>query len=508
MLRAGGNAVDAAVAAAFASFIAEPTLVAPGGGGFALTFQHQSAHSQVYDFFVNSPGLGLTPATRPDPVDFYAITVNYGPAHQTFHIGRASVATPGIIAGLCRMQEDLGSFPLSAVLAPAIHYARHGVPIGQFGVYVGELLRDIFQSDEKVARLLGAPDAFLQVGHLYKNPDLADTLEALAAEGPDLFYQGEIARAIIKDQQAHGGLLTAHDLASYQVIVRKPLHQRYRQYEFFTNPPPSRGGALIAFSLALLEAYDLPQLSFGGADYLELLAEVMRQTNLARPQFDSSGDAEALLSADSLQYHADDLARRLQTHQRPPDPPPAVEHSNTSHISVLDGEGNLAALTTTAGETPGFVVPGTGLILNNILGEADLHPDGFLMGKPGERIGSMMAPTVVLHEGEPVLAIGSGGANRIRSAILQVFLNDIDFRMQLQAAVSAPRIHFENNALQMETGYSPAEIEKLRHRGYDVTIWPTPHMFFGGAHSVGRTPSGMFEGAGDSRRAGAVVQVT
>jgi len=147
------------------------------------------------------------------------------------------------------------------------------------------------------------------------------------------------------------------------------------------------------------------------------------------------------------------------------------------------------------------------LILNNILGEADLHPDGFLQGQPGVRIGSMMAPTVVLKGGEPVLAVGSGGANRIRSAILQVFLNYTDFHLYLKEAVEAPRIHFENNALQIEAGYALSAVEKLRRWGYDVNIWPTRHMFFGGAHAVGRSPSGAFEGAGDSRRAGAVVQV-
>ena len=509
MLRSGGNAVDAAVAAAFASFMAEPTLVAPGGGGFGLVFRHNDAHAWLYDFFVNFPGLGLSSENWPDPVDFYAITVNYGPAHQIFHIGRGSVATPGLIAGLCKMQEDLGKFSLRTVLEPAIHYARNGVPIGDFGAYVGELLYDIFAADDELARLFGAPDAFLRADHIYKNPDLANTLEILATEGPDSFYKGDIARAIVEDQQAHGGLLTMEDLASYQVIVRKPLHLHYRQYEFLTNPPPSRGGALIAFSLSLLEEYNLERIPHGSAEHLELLAEVMRQTNLARPLFDISNDADAFLSPENIEQHAAELARRLQErrHNHPLDPPPSVEHSNTSHISVLDGEGNLVALTTTAGETPGFIVPGTGLILNNILGEADLHPNGFLQGCSGCRIGSMMAPTVVLKNDEPVLAVGSGGANRIRSAILQVFLNYTDFHLHLKDAVEAPRIHFENNALQIEAGYAPLTVEQLRGWGYDVNIWPSRHMFFGGAHSVGRSPSGEFEGAGDSRRAGAVVQV-
>ncbi len=509
MLRAGGNAVDAAVAASFASFVAEPTLVAPGGGGFALVHRHGDGRSWLYDFFVDFPGKGLRRGEWPDPPDFFAITVNYGPTHQVFHIGRASVAVPGLIAGLCRLQKDLGRFPLSAVLEPAIDYARNGVPLGDFGAYVGELLYDILAADEELARLFGAPDAFLRPDIPYRNPDLADFLEALGKEGPDLFYRGEVAQAILADQRAHGGLLTARDLAEYQVILRDPLHQRYRQYEFLTNPPPSRGGALIAFSLALLEEYALGNIPFGSITHLELLTEVMRQTNLARPAFELTGDADAFLHPDHVNEHAIDLALRLRSQARlhPEAPLPPREHSNTSHISALDSNGNLIALTTTAGETPGFVVPGTGIILNNILGEADLHPDGFLQGQPGQRIGSMMAPTLVLKDGEPLLAVGSGGANRIRSAILQVFLNYTDFHMDLHHAVEAPRIHFERNVLQVEAGYPSDAIEKMREWGYEVVVWPTRHMFFGGAHSVGRSTAGYFEGAGDPRRAGAVVRV-
>ena len=509
MLRAGGNAVDAAVAAAFASFMSEPTLVAPGGGGFALVYRHSDARSWLYDFFVDFPGKGRPRSAWPDPPDFYAITVNYGPTHQVFHIGRASVATPGLIAGLCRLQEDLGRFSLSTVLEPAIRYAREGVPIGDFSAYVGELLYDILAADETLARLFGYPDQFLRPDFVYKNPDLAQVLEALGQEGPDLFYRGEVAQAILQDQAEHGGLLTAQDLAEYQVIVREPLRQRYRQYELLTNPPPSRGGALIAFSLALLEEYALSRIPFGSTTHLELLTEVMRQTNLARPTFEATGDAMALLDPEHINEHAIDLARRLDARSRshPHDPPPPREHSNTSHISVLDADGNLIALTTTAGETPGFVVPGTGLILNNILGEADLHPHGFLLGEPGQRIGSMMAPTLVLKGDDPVLAVGSGGANRIRSAILQVVLNYTDYHMDLYHAVDAPRIHFENSQLQIEPGYPQETVDKLREWGYHVILWPRRHMFFGGAHSVGRSPAGYFEGAGDARRAGAVVRV-
>ncbi len=509
ILRAGGNAVDAAVAAAFATFMAEPTLVAPGGGGFALVYRQREGHAHLYDFFCNFPGLGLDGNQGRESVDFLPVSINYGPTHQIFHIGRGSVAVPGEIAGLCKMQEDAGRLPLSVVLEPAIDLARNGVLMDDFGAYVGSLLRPIFSNDSDLAELFGAPDRFLSADHVYRNPDLANTLQALGKEGPDLIYRGDIAQVILADQRLYGGLLTAEDLANYQVIVREPLHRSYRDLEFYTNPPPSRGGALIAFSLALLEAYELGALNYGNPRHLGLLAEVMRQTNLARPSFESSGDVDIFLAPEHVQIHSDDLARRLARPSRPfpLDPPPPAMPSNTTHISVLDGNGNIVSMTTTAGETPGFVLNGTGMILNNILGEADLHPDGFHLGEPGHRIGSMMAPTVFMHEGDPLLAIGSGGANRIRTAILQVILNFTDFDMNLGDAVEAPRIHFEAGELQLEAGIKPATSGWLRRWGYDIIRWPDMHMFFGGAHAVGKDDGGHFQGAGDPRRCGAVVEV-
>lgn len=506
ILAAGGNAVDAAVAAAFASLIAEPTLVSPGGGGFAMLYKQDSGKAELYDFFCNFPGRG---AALPAEIDFFPISIDYGPTHQIFHIGRGSVAVPGIIAGLCRLHEDYGSLPRPLILQPAVDLARAGVALGVFGSYVGSLLHPIFSNEADLAALFGAPDHFLADDHIYRNPDLADTLEALGREGPDLVYRGDVARIILADQAAHGGLLTAEDLATYEVIVREPLHQRYRGFELFTNPPPSRGGALIAFSLALLESYDLSELTHGNPRHLGLLAEVMRQTNLARPAFESSGDAGIFLAPDHVAQHSHDLAYRLTRTFRayPQDPPPPVYHNNTTHISVLDAAGNIVSLTTTAGEGPGYVLNGTGLILNNILGEADLHPLGFHQGVPGRRIGSMMAPTVILHEGKPILAVGSGGANRIRTAILQVILNYLDFGLNLQRAVESARVHFEEGVLQVEAGAKPASVGWLKRWGYDIVRWPDKHMFFGGAHAVGADEGGVFQGAGDPRRNGAVVRV-
>lgn len=506
ILRNGGGAIDAAVAAAFASFVAEPTLVSPGGGGYALCFRRDNGRARLYDFFCNFPGLEGESPTR---LDFFPVSVNYGPATQTFHIGRGSLAVPGVVAGLCQMQADGGRLSLSEVLAPAIRLARNGVHLGDFGATVGHLLEPIFRHDDQLARLFGAPDRFMAPDWVYCNPDLANTFEALGRAGPDLIYRHEIAHAIVADQKAHGGLLTLADLAAYRVIVREPLHMRYRHYELLTNPPPSRGGALIAFALGLLQTYDVASLDFGAAPHLALLAEVMRQTNLARTLFEATGDAQTLLDPELIAQHSRDLSWRL-AHEGQGQAlvePAKREPNNTTHISVVDDEGAFVTLTTTAGESPGYIVPGSGLVLNNILGEADLHPQGFHQGQPGQRIGSMMAPTLVLCEGEPVLALGSGGANRIRTAILQVIVNFLDFDIDLPTAVAAPRVHFEQGVLQVEGGGQADAIAQLRRWGYEINEWQSLHMFFGGVHAVGRDAAGVFQGAGDARRNGVVIRV-
>ncbi|NOZ51223.1 MAG: gamma-glutamyltransferase [Chloroflexi bacterium] len=506
ILGAGGNATDAAVAAAFSSFVAESTLVSPGGGGFALVYGPELRSPLIYDFFCSFPGLGRPAA---EAIDFFPISVDFGPTRQIFHIGRGAVAVPGNLAGLCRLQQEQGRLPLAVVLQPAIDLCRRGVPLGEFGCYVGHLLQPIFSNEPEIARLFGAPGAFFSPGFLYRNPDLANALEALAKEGTRLIYDGDIATILLQDQRQHGGLITREDLASYEVIVRPALHFPYRQFELLTNPPPSRGGALIAFSLAMLSGFDIGTLNFGNPRHLGLLAEVMRQTNLARPAFESSGDADLFLSSDHLQRHSNDLARRLARHARPypPDPPPPPAHNCTTHISVLDADGNFVSLTTTSGEMPGYVLGGTGIILNNVLGEADLHPQGFHQGTPGQRIGSMMAPTIVLEEGRPILALGSGGANRLRTAILQVIMNFCDFGLDLQTAVEAPRIHFEAGELQLEGGIKESTVASLWRWGYDIVRWQGQHMFFGGTHAVGLDARGLFLGAGDPRRAGAVQRL-
>ena len=510
ILQAGGNAVDAAVAATFASFVSEYTLSAPGGGGFALVFDAAHGSGHLLDFFSTGPGLGRRTPLPADAIDFEQITVNYGPSQQHFYVGRGSVAVPGNIAGLCALAQQ-GRLPLFTLLEPAIHLARRGCPVSAIQAFIGGLIEPILLRTPDSAAIFGREEGGLkQEGDLVAMPALADTLEALGREGPALFSHGEIARAILADQQAHGGLLTAADLQRYRVRRYRPLASRFGDFEVLTNPPPSRGGLLITFTLRLLDAFGLAAYPFGSAAQIELLAEAMRVTHLARRELEAQDLQPAQQVARFLnpatvarwQHTLAELLRQPVA-ARDLDAAPSAMPS-TTQISVMDEHGLVVSLTTSGGEGPGFIVPGTGVILNNMLGEADLHPQGFHKSPPGMRIPSMMAPTVALSAGRPVLAVGSGGANRIRSAIVQVLVNHLTYGLPLAEAVDAPRVHFEEGVLQVEGGHAPATVDALTAAGYRVNRWQARHMFFGGANAVARTGD-MLAAAGDARRGGSAL---
>lgn len=515
ILQAGGNAADAAVAAAFASFVAEFTLSTVGGGGFALVVDAEQGKSSLLDFFSAGPGLGRRSSLPPQALDFRQITVDYGPSTQHFYIGRGSVAVPGNVAGLAALAQGYGRLPLVVLLEPAVDLARRGCQVSETQHRIARLIEPILLATPESRAIFGRDggQALLEPGDWVRMPALADTLEALGREGPALFYRGEVARAIVADQEAHSGLLTLEDLERYRVRQREPLSISFAGYEVLTNPPPSRGGLLICFSLALWEALQPGEVQHGSARHLELLAEVMRVTHLARRELEAQDlqprqQAPRLLGPATVERWARTLREllALPVAQRLLDAPPPAR-TGTTQISVMDEAGLAVSLTTSGGEGPGFVVPGTGVILNNMLGEADLHPQGFHRTPAGQRIPSMMAPTVALRQGRPVLVTGSGGANRIRSAILQVLLNRLAFGLPLAEAVEASRIHFEEGVLHLEGGYNPATADQLEVAGYRVNRWRERHMFFGGAHSVAQGADAALAASGDPRRGGAAVVV-
>ena len=480
----GGNAFDAIIAAHFTACVVEPVLTSLGSGGYMLA-EPRGSRCQVYDFFTQTPQ-----QKRSQDLDFYPISADFGPTRQEFHIGRGSVAVPGSVRGMFEVHRDLGSLPMRRLVEPAVRHAREGVALNAMQASILDIVSPIYLTSGAVVDLYGSrlqPGATLREGEMFQQPQLATTLEALAAEGDRLFYEGEIA-AMIAGQCAEGGLLTLADLAAYRVERREPLHVRYRNAEVLINPPPSSGGILIGFALALLD--QLPPGEPSCADRVGRLAEVMAVTNKAR--------VEALADSGDLLGHLLDpglLGRyRREVMERP------YCSRGTTHISVVDGEGNLASMTVSNGEGCGELLGDTGIMLNNVLGEEDLNPGGFFRWQPGTRMTSMMAPAI-LHTPRGRAVLGSGGSNRLRTAILQVILNLVDYRMHIGEAVTAPRVHMERGILNLEPGAVSDGMEALRSEFGDLCLWPDRNLFFGGVHAVWLTGD-EYLAAGDPRRGG------
>jgi gamma-glutamyltranspeptidase/glutathione hydrolase len=527
VLQQGGNAVDAAVAATFASFITECSLVNIGGAGVGQVYTPDSGQAVVYDFFSAMPGLSPDKDPAERELDFRKVLVDFGAAVQPFYIGRGSVAVPGAVAGLCRMIEEMGSMSLDQILAPTIRMARAGVALTEAQAYTTQILKPILTDTPGISAIFEPQGRFVELGQKLYHSALADTLELLAREGASLFYSGSVAREVVGDQQAYGGLLSQADLASYRVLRGSPIPVNYRGYSVLLPPPSSGGGVLIAFALKLLATVSLARVEHNGFEHLRILTEVMRLTSEARTGWEKQLDQDQdwgepdsplpysvaqFLSTETIDSYACRLHQVLNGAQPQPQVLSAKGPNNTTHISVADVSGNVASITTSAGENAGFVVGNTGLMLNNMLGEIDLHRNGFHNLPPGRRMMTMMSPTLVLHNGQPLLAVGSGGSNRLRSAILQLVSNYLDFDLSLAAAVEAPRIHFEDDELQLEGGLDPATADRLEAAGYAVNRWPDRNMFFGGTHAVARQdPTGTgahpWVAAGDPRRGGSVLVV-
>lgn len=468
VLREGGNAVDAAVCAVLTSFAVESPLTGFGAGGFMMV--HGAEETTLIDFFVAAPGKDR--AER--GVELAPVVVRFdADTTQTFYVGPASCGVPGTAAGLERALRRFGSAPLADLAAPGIRVAREGAPVNAEQGYILEILWPIHERLEETRALYAPEGRPLREGDVFRFPDLAEALERFAAEGAEPFYRGEVAAALSGFVREHGGTLGPTDLAEYEAIEREPIRVPFRGAEVLTNPPPSSGGILIAYALSQLER-------LGERSGPERLVEAMGAANEAR----NEAFAEAL--------YGDRLPGDLL--------------GSTTHISVLDGDGMCASVTCSNGSGSGVLVPGTGVILNNMLGEEDLNPLGFHAIAPGRRVPSMMAPTVVLRDGEIALGLGSAGSNRIRSAILQTVVRAVEEGMAAGDAVRAPRLHFEQGIVQAEPGIDEAALARIEARGIPVLRRPRVNLFFGGVQAVARDPSsGQLSGGGDPRRGGSVA---
>ncbi len=395
------------------------------------------------------------------------------------------------------IHRDFCSLPIKELAAQAIQFARQGVKLNPLQAYIFKIVHSIHAATPQARKIFCDSDHAYgprTEGKIFAQPELADTLEILSIEGANLFYRGEIAQAIVRECEEAGGHLSLSDLGRYQLIRREPLTLHYRGSRILTNPPPSTGGILIAFALELLKEFDSKSWKYGSASYLQLLTRVMALTNQARADLLndnklSSIEFSRLLEPNCLKKYRSQLTS-LAPAQR-----------GTTHISVMDAQSNIASMTVSNGEGCGSIVPGTGIMLNNMLGEEDLSPEGFQNWPEGQRMSSMMSPCIVHHSNGTLIATGSGGSNRIRTALLQVLINLIDFRMDIESAVHSSRLHLEGQKLSVEGGFKPGEVERLIRHYPEHEIWNERNLFFGGAHTVEQGPKG-FNGVGDPRRGG------
>ncbi|RLB63166.1 MAG: gamma-glutamyltransferase [Deltaproteobacteria bacterium] len=494
ILKRGGNAADAAVAACLATATGEPTLTSLAGAGIMIYRSAASGEVTICDFISDAPKLGPDDV---DQVEFLGVDLDFGPATQRFYIGAGSAAVPGVIPGLCQVLERWGTMSFAEVVKPACRLLREGVDIGEYQGACAQLLVPILTRNAGGRAVFAPQGRMVKAGDHFALPELADTLEAMAKSGWRNHYEQVLCKAMLDQFGPHaGGLLTAADFDSYQVQFREPLVLRYRNATVLTVPPPAAGGPMIAMMLRLLEDVDLAKLEPYSVDHCRLMCHVMTVADEAR------SEGAAALTDDRF-AHWKERFDELSTGAALAVPSGAGGSGSTTHVSVIDGAGNAAAVTVSYGEGNAFMIGNSGIMMNNLMGEEDLHPAGFGSAPKGTRLATMMSPTMLLSDDGGVTVLGTGGANRIRTAIVQVVSWLSDYGWQAPRATSAPRMHYENGVFNIEVGEMADDGDALATLGAtELVRFPKHSLFFGGVHLARRSGSGDFDGAGDPRRGG------
>ena len=496
LAEAGGTAVDAAIAATLVAMVTEPGVVSLGGGAF-VTVGPPGADAVTIDGNVEMPGRSASADRFGQGVR--TITTTYG-GGLTTTVGHGSVATPGALAALDLAHRKYGRAPWALVVEPSVQAARSGSPLGSAAASYLALVHElIFGADPASHAAVHHPDGRpLVAGDLVQVADLAETLAAIAAQGAEAFYRGDLARAMVDDMASNGGLVGADDLAAYEPIVRPTLSVDLDGWHLSTNPPPAIGGAVLGAMLLLLTDRPVGRWT---PDERARVAVIMAAVLGERTRrLDTADDRVA-------------AAELLIAEVRQAGPGWLRTSPSTAHVSAVDGDGLSCAITTSAGYGSGVMTPGTGVWLNNCLGEPELNRPGLHLWPPGTRLPSNMAPTVGRHADGSALAIGSPGADRITSALMQV-LAGLAGGQPLQDAVDAPRVHARLDAegrlaLDAEEDAMDGLVDALARTGVSFPVRPmgAGSMYFGGVGVVLQDRSGFLRAAGDTRREGAVAVV-
>jgi len=511
ILKAGGNAVDAAVAVGFALGVLEPNASGIGGGGFMLIWLADSGTI----IFIDSRGRAPAAATG----DMFELDENGKviPDERGFNpavIGGRSVAVPGEVDGLLLALEKYGTMSRQQVIQPAIDHARQGLPVSEvFAAMIVDNYDAIqaFPASDAIYLTDGFPK---EVGETVVNTDLADTLQLIADQGRDAFYTGPIAQSIVDAVQADGGLITMDDMADYEVSYRTPVTGEYRGYEIISAPPPSSGGTHVIELLNIMENFDLGIMGLNSAKSIHAWAQAMRLMYADRAVFMGDSDfvdvpVEGLTSKDYARSQFERIDMNSVMELEPAGDPWSNESGSTTHFSVADADGNMVAYTKTINHffASGITVPGTGILLNDQIDDFDKRPGQANSIAPGKKPLSSMSPTFLLKDGKPFAAIGSPGGKRIITTMALLISNMIDFNMGMQSAIDTPRIcNYEYGRLKIEARIPDDVQSALLEMGYELDVKKDFDLYFGGAQGVVIDhDSGELFGGADPRRDGKAI---
>ncbi|HEX3996805.1 MAG TPA: gamma-glutamyltransferase [Acetobacteraceae bacterium] len=507
MLAAGGNAIDAAIAAFFTLSVVEPMMVGILGGGMAHIRLADGNHV-VIDGQSTAP-LGTGPTTyRPDPKAGPGSMDTIGRKNA---LGPTAVATPGNLMGWCEALERFGTFSRADVMEPAIRHASRGFRVTP---YLQECVTDCAADlalDPEIARLYLPGGAPIPAGTRLVTGDYAEVLRDIVQQGPSILYTGSLGRHYVDHMEEAGGYLSQQDLARYRTVTREAIRGLYRGFEITGPPPPSSGPLHIIQMLNILEGYNLAALGFGSPDTLHLMAEALKIAFADRTAA-SADPAFVKVPVEKLldKAYAADRRSRIDLHKAQAwsaeVAPGSDGGSHTTHLTIADGMGNIVASTQTINGLFGarYIVPGTGLIPNNYMFVFDPHPGRVNSIAPGKRITSSMSPVIVLRDGKPMYALGLPGGLRIFPSVMQALCNLIDHGMTVQEAVEAPRIWTQGDVLELEAGFPSGVFQALADRGH--TLAKVGNVA-GGMSAIHFGDDGMMQGAACWRADGTPIGV-
>lgn len=508
ILKAGGNAVDAAVAVGFALGVVEPNASGLGGGGFLMVRDAKTGKVSFIDFREKAPAKATA--------DMFELNGQGKPKFDSrgfkpSAIGGKSVGVPGEVAGLLTALEKYGTMDRSKVIAPAIKFAQEGIVVsdvlaGLIAKHYDHLLT--FPASEALYLIDGFAK---EKGEMIVNKDLAKTLSVIQEKGRDGFYKGKVAEKIIAAIQADGGVMTMDDLANYDVSFRTPVSGNYRGIEIISAPPASSGGTHVIELLNIMEKFDLKNMGLNSADSIHAWAEAMKLMYADRAQYMADTDfvKVPLKGLTSKEYAKQQFARidmnTVADRQTAGDPWP-TESGSTTHFSIIDKEGNMVACTKTINHFFGsaIVAPGTGVLLNDEMDDFDKRPGQANSILAGKKPLSSMSPTLLMKDGKPYASLGTPGGKRIITTVAQLISNLVDYDMDIQSAIEAAKVNnYEKGKLKIESRISADVQESLRAKGHTLNVKKPFDLYFGGAQGIViNQKSGELHGGADPRRDG------